>query len=171
MQHKHLIAAFQNVSGASFVGIDTLTEVPLRGGKLNPHQGRVTKRMVGAQVMVFQNKKTSAYDSMIKRRLVLEGKDPAKFVLSPRAWGTRIPNMPIVEHFKDGETKYYLEVIFLKPGPIEYLLDGIHVDEVDIVGLQAAIPGEQGGLDDKVIIRTFAAESIVEIRIDGHRFV
>lgn len=170
MQFKHLVSAFQNVNGASFVGIDTLTEVSLRGGALNPHKGRVTKRMIGAQVMVFQNKNTNAYAQMIARRLVQEGKDPASFKLSERVWGTRIPNMPIVEHIKDGVTKYYLEVIFLKAGEIEYLLDGVHADEVDIIGLQVVVPGEQGGLDNKVIIRTFAAESITEVRIDGRRF-
>ncbi len=50
---------FDNVNGGSFVGIDTLTDVPLLGGKKNPQQGRVQKRTVGNQVMVFQNKKSS----------------------------------------------------------------------------------------------------------------
>lgn len=171
MNYAQLINAFSNVSGTSFVGIDTLTQVKLLGGARNPQQGRVTKRMVGASVMVFQNKNINGYESMIHRRLAQEGKDPANFKLGERAWGVRIPNMPIVQHEKDGQVKYYLEVIFLKPGKVEYLLDGSPINEADIVGLADRGEGEQGGLDDKVIIRTFAAESITEVRVDSQVFV
>ena len=119
MKHTQLVQAFSNVSGASFVGIDTLTEVPLLGGKKNPMQGRVTKRMTGASVMCFQNKKINGYDAMIKRRLIAEGKNPDSFVLSERSWGVRVPDMPIIIHEKDGVTQYYVEVIFLTPGTVE----------------------------------------------------
>ncbi len=170
MKHTQLVLAFTNVSGASFVGIDTLTEVKLLGGQRNAQQGRITKRMVGAQVMVFQNKNINGYEAMIFRRLAQEGKDPASFKLGVRAWGTRIPNMPIVTHEKDGQVNYYLEVIFLKPGKVEYRLDGAPINESNIVGLPVAREGEQGGLDDKVVIRTFAASSVTEVRIDGKVF-
>jgi hypothetical protein len=170
MKYTTLIAAMADINGASFVGIDTHTDVKLTGGKKNPMQGRVTKRMVGATVMSFQNKNFSAYEAMVHRRLAAEGKDPAKFVLSERAWGTRIPNMPIVEHFKDGVTKYYLEVIFMKPGVVTYFLDGAPIAKGDIEGLAEREEGEQGGLENKVIIRTFAADSITELRIDGKVF-
>lgn len=170
MKHATLINAVAQINGASFVGLDTHTDVKLSGGKSNPMQGRVTKRMIGATVMSFQNKNFSAYEAMIQRRLTAEGKDPAKFVLGERAWGTRIPNMPIIEHFKDGQTRYYLEVIFMKPGVTAYYLDGAPVTKADIVGLVDGETGEQGGLENKVIIRTFAADSITELRIDGKVF-
>jgi hypothetical protein len=172
MKYTQLVAAIQNVNGASFVGIDTLTEVKLTGGKKNPMQGRITKTMIGASVMVFQNKNSNGYENMVERRLIQEGKDPTAFSLGQRAWGTRIPDMPIVEHFKDGATKYYLEVIFLKPGKVEYKLDGAHISEFEIEGLPERNEDaeSQGGLDNKVIIRTFAADSITEIRVDGKVF-
>jgi hypothetical protein len=170
MKYAQLINAVANINGASFVGLDTHTDVPLTGGKKNPMQGRVTKRMLGATVMSFQNKNFSAYEAMVQRRLVAEGKDPEAFVLGERAWGTRIPNMPIVEHFKGDETKYYLEVIFLTPGVVSYYLDGAPIKREDIIGLPAPAAGEQGGLENKVIIRTFAADSITELRIDGQVF-
>lgn len=170
MKHTQLVAAFQSVSGSSFVGMDTLTEVKLLGGKGNPQQGRVTKRMVGASVMVFQNKNINGYEAMIARRLAQEGKDPASFVLGVRAWGVRVPNMPIIMHEKDGQINYYLEVIFLKPGAVEYRLDGAPIDKLHIVGLQDKGEGEQGGLDNKVVIRSFAADSVTEIRVDGKVF-
>ena len=172
MKHTTLVKAFQNVNGGSFVGLDTLTEVTLLGGKPNPQQGRITKRMTGANVMCFQNKNVNGYAAMIARRLVAEGKDPASFVLGERKWGTRVPNMPIVEHFKDGKTVYYLEVIFLKPGTVEYLLDGVHIDKADIVGLKERVEDEdsQGGVENKVVIRCFKADSITEVRIDGKAY-
>ena len=166
MKHAQLVNAVANINGASFVGLDTHTDVPLTGGKKNPMQGRVTKRMVGASVMSFQNKNFSAYEAMVKRRLEAEGKQPEDFVLSERAWGVRVPNMPIVEH----KGNYYLEVIFLKPGTVTYYLDGNPIDKQDIEGLKDAAAGEQGGLENKVIIRTFAADSITELRIDGQAF-
>ena len=163
MKYATLVNAVANINGASFVGLDTHTDVTLAGGKSNPMQGRVTKRMIGATVMSFQNKNFSAYEAMVKRRLVAENKDPEAFVLGPRAWGTRIPNMPIVEH----KGEYFLEVIFMKPGTVVYELDGNSIDPMAIIGLKAPTAGEQGGLEDKVIIRTFKAESITELRIDG----
>jgi len=106
----------------------------------------------------------------VARRLTAEGKDPASFVLGERAWGTRVPNMPIIEHFKDGATAYYLEVIFLKPGVVDYFIDGAPIAKSDIVGMADKEEGEQGGLDNKVIIRSFKADSITEVRVDGKVF-
>jgi hypothetical protein len=156
------------VNGASFISIDTLTEVKLTGGKKNPMQGRVTKAMVGASVMVFQNKKSNAYENMVQRRLVQEGKDPASFELSPRKWGQRIPNTPFVEH----NDQIYLEVIFLKSGKVTYLVDGLPFDG-EIEGLPSNEPDEdsQGGLSNKVIVRSFKAASIKRIRVDHQEFV
>lgn len=170
MKSNQLLIAVNNISGASFIGLDTLTKVKLKGGAKNPHQGRVTKEMLGAQVMAFQNKNVNGYEAMIERRLINEGKDPTSFQLGARAWGTRVPNLPIVEHFKDGSTTYYLEVIFLKPGTVQYFLDASPIDKKDIIGLEEKEEGEQGGLDNKVIVRSFKADSIVELRIDGKAF-
>lgn len=156
---------FANVSGNTIISIDTATTPVLKGGAKNPHQGRVTKLMVGANVMVFQNKKINGYEAMVQRRLAKSGKNPASFELGERPWGTRLPNLPIVEH----NGKQYLEVIFLNSGTVQYMLDGKLVDKSEIQGLQEKKEGEQGGLDadDKVIIRTFNVENIYRIVIDG----
>lgn len=152
-----------SVSGGSFLGIDTETDVKLRGGKKNPMQGRVTKKHIGATVMVFQNKNGSAYDKMVRRRLEQEGKDPDSFELSPRAWGTRLEGIPFVEH----NGAHYLEVIFIRPGESSYFLDGKPIDKDRIEGLPEPKEGSQGGLEDKVVIRTYALSSIRKLRIDG----
>lgn len=159
----NLIEIMKNVSGASFVGIDTATTPKLKGGKSNPQQGRITKVMKGASVMVFQNKNTNAYENMVQRRLEREGKSASDFTLGNRQWGQRIPNTPVIEH----KGRQYLELIVLNPGKVSYLLDGQPIAKEDVEGLENRSNGEQGGLDNKVIVRDFAAESITTIRIDG----
>lgn len=172
---------FSKVNGASFVGLDTESTVKLKGGKKNEQQGRVTKRTLGSQVMVFTNQESNGYENMVQRRLIEEGKDPTSFKVGERAWGKRVPNLPIVEHEKDGVVKEYLEVIFLKGGNSEYFLDGNPIKKEDIVGLDepedkpTPVPDKdaeptnegQAGLENKVIVRTYAAESIINVRIDG----
>ncbi len=156
-----------NVNGATFIAIDTITTPKLKGGKKNPLQGRVTKHMTGANVMVFQNKNSSGYDNMVKRRLEKEGKNPDSFQLSPRAWGTRLIGTPIVEH----KGQYYLEVIFLKSGKIHYEVDGVVTDPEMIEGLNLEKrEGNQGGLNDKVIIRTFKIDSLEKITINKNTY-
>lgn len=167
---KDVGTIFSLVNGASFVSLDTETVVPLKGGKANPMKGRVTKRIAGAQVMVFQNKNSNGYENMVHRRLVSEGRDPASFQLSPRVWGERVENLPVVRHVKDGEIKFYLEVIFLKSGRVEYFLDGNPIEKSEIQGLEDKEEGEQGGLEDKVIIRTFALDSVRKIRVNKDEY-
>ena len=92
------------------------------------------------------------------------------FTVSERKWGTRIPNTPIIEHTgKDGKTKHYLEVIFLSAGESRYYVDGEEVNINEIPGFEKSSvdPDSQGGLEDKVIIRTYSLENVKEIRCGG----
>jgi len=155
------------VNGATFISMDTTTVPKLLGGKNNPMQGRIRKHNTGANIMVFQNKNAHGYDNMVKRRLEKEGKSPELFKLSPRKWGQRVPNLPIVEH----KGEQYLEVIFLQSGHSSYTLDGDYIDREDIEGLNDSKPeGEQGGLSDKVIIRTFKVASIDRLKVGGKQY-
>ena len=156
-----------NVNGSTFMSITTSTVPALTGGKANPHKGHVRKVTVGSNVMIFQNKKTHGYEAMVKRRLEKEGKDPASFQLSERQWGTRVPGTPFVEH----KGEYYLEVIFLHAGETHYELAGAKMDPALIVGLPPQREeGRQGGLNDKVIIRTFKISSITSLIINGTEY-
>lgn len=158
--------ALATLTGGTFVGIDTETAVKLKGGKKNPQQGRVTKRTTGATVMCFSNTTGSAYDKMVKRRLAAEGKDPESFKLGERAWGQRIAGTAFVEH----KGKHYLEVIFMNAGETEYFLDGNPVDKSTIEGLPEASTTGQGGLDNQVIIRTYALDSVIALRAAGQEW-
>lgn len=156
-----------NINGATFISVDTCTIQKLTGGKKNPFQQRVQKVTEQASVMIFQNKTTNGYENMVNRRLKEEGKNPKSFKLSERKWGSRIPNMPFVEH----KGEYYFEVIFLKPGKSHYEVDGQLTEKDNIEGLPVKRDyGGQGGLDNEVIIRTFNIKSITKININKKSF-
>lgn len=155
---------FGQVNGNAIISIDTETELRLLGGRKNPHIGHAMKIGLRHNVMVFQNKTINAYDAMVRRRLEKEGKNPDRFQLSPRTWGERVQGMPFVVH-KD---QMYLEVIFLKAGETFYTLHGEPTLPAFIQGLnEEHDEAEQGGLDNKVIIRTFKFSSILAVRING----
>jgi len=166
---EQLIAKFKSgvVNGSTFIGIDTATIPILKGGQKNDMQGRVTKLSTGNNVMVFQNKNVNAYQKMVERRLLSEGKTPI-FELKPRKWGERIKGTPLIEH----KGQFYLEVIFLKPGSVTYLLDGKPIRKELITGLDTnKKEGEQAGLENKVIIRTFKMLSIARITLNKETFI
>lgn len=66
---KTVLAALR---GVSFIGLDMETSVPLKGGKKNPMQGRVTKRVIGSTVLIAQNKNTNTYQNMVRNRIASE---------------------------------------------------------------------------------------------------
>lgn len=174
---QQLLASFR---GATFASLDTVTIPQLLGGKKNPFKGKVEKHCLGHRVMLFTNTNSNAYLNKVRRHLEREGKNPDSFELSPRRWGERLPNSPIVQH----NGKHYLEVVFLESGDVEYrasetILYSPHVDSFDapmcwnagevipkhcIQGLNERSGSEHQGLDDKVIVRCFALDSIKAIR-------
>ncbi len=106
------------VNGCTFASFNALTEPDMNktinGDRKNPnpHYGKIRKVLDNQLVMLFSNKTTNAYENMVNRRLVLDGK-AADFQVSKRSWGTRIPNTSVVEHTnKAGEYCQYLSVIY-----------------------------------------------------------
>lgn len=155
------------INGMTPIAITTETKPVLKGGaRNNPMFGKVIKRMEGGSVMIFQNKKVNGYEAMVNRRLVAEGKDPSSFQLGPRQWGVRRSGMPFVDH----NGNVYLEVIFLRPGKITYYYNGEMIPKSLVQGLDDKEEGEQGGLENKVIIRTFNINNIKNISIGGDHF-
>lgn len=152
----------KNVNGNTFISIDTETEPKLSGGQSNPFLGRIKKVTNKAVVMVFQNKSSNGYENMVHTRLAKEGKNPLSFVLSPRPWGVRVPNTCFVKH----KGNYYVEVIFLNPGETHYTLDGVVTPLNPAWGVIKSSDPDQGGLDDKVNIRTFKVANIKRITVN-----
>lgn len=174
----NVVDVLATLRGTMFVGIDTVTAVKLPGGAKNIHQGRVFKVTTGWRARISQNKFVNGYENAVKKQMLEEGKDPTTFELGPRTWGTRIPETPLIEH----EGNYYLEVIVDGTTDSYYLLDNKKV-EVDtdesgqkylknskneLLTLLPKVYGSseeaQGGVEDKVIIRTLKLDSILNLR-------
>jgi len=172
INYETLNEVISKVKGTTFAGITTRTQVKLTGGKKNPMQGRVEKLTEDSNIVVYSNAEVSGYGAMVKRRMLKEGKDPEEFVMKPRAWGTRVGKSPFIEH----NGKYYLECIFRSAGKTTYLLDGKPIDKEEIEGLPEpkekteAQEKSQGGIEDKIILRTFALESIVSVKLKNEVF-
>jgi len=156
-----LVRNLKKLTGCAIASIDTLTDIKLIGGKKNPMQGKVQKVSRRANIFLFVNGRSNSYQNMVKKRLAQEGKNPENFKLGKRAWGERIPNTPFVLH----KGQVYLETIFVqKPKKVSYLQDGIAIDKADIIGFPVKKEGKQGGLNNKVQIRTFKLESITRFQ-------
>lgn len=168
MKISQQLSQFQ---GSQIVGLDTLVQVELTGGKANPQQGKVTKMVEGSLVMLFKN--GTGYKNMVNRRLKKQAEEGVfltedlfsiianpEWTPGPRVWGERVEKSPFITH--KGNT--YLECIFLKAGKVKYFLDGLEIPKENILGLKEKTEGLQGGLENKVIIRTYLLESILKVR-------
>ena len=93
--------------------------------------------------------------------LKAEGKE-VSFELKPRTWGVRVEGTPIVEH----KEQSYLEVIFIKAGKTRYTLDHEAVEKSAIQGLPVRQDSGQGGLENKVVIRSYKIDSLVRVTLD-----
>lgn len=163
MTFEDLLPILSKIRGVTFASMDTTTKVALTGGKKNPMKDRVTKVCKNHRVMLFTNQNSNGYQNMVRRRLEQEGKT-ISFDVAERKWGIRVPNLPVIEH----NGKYYLEVIFLYSGSVEYFLDGEQISDGSIEGMpiKSVDSGRQGlEADHSVIVRTFALDSINEIRL------
>ena len=151
------------INGNTFAALDSITDVGLLGGKKNPMQGRVTKHTTGNRVQLFTSHK--GYKNMVNRRLAAEGK-VADFEPAALPWGERVEDSPLIQN----KGKFYLQVIFHKGGDSEYYLDNKVIAKADIEGLKPETQNAgRTGLEDEnsVIVRTFALDSIREIRMLG----
>jgi hypothetical protein len=159
---RKIVSTLIQLQGCAIGSLDAVTSVTLTGGKKNPMQGRVTKKAEGGNVMFFCNSNNNAYNDMVKRRLAAEGRNPEGFVLGKRVWGERLPDTPFIEH----KGELYLDTIFLKaPKKVTYYLDGQEIDKSAVQGLPVSSEGEQGGLENKVIIRTYKLSSVTQIKM------
>ena len=131
-----ILEQISQFSGSHIIGIDTLTEVKLTGGKSNPLQGKVTKLSEGNRVMLF--KSGIGFKNMVNKKLEKQNQETlttldlfelitggSTYEPGPRPWGQRIPNSPFVEH----KGKQYLEVVFVEAGTSRYFIGDREIDK------------------------------------------
>ena len=156
--------------------ITTVTKVALKGGKKNPHLGRIYKMSAKMQVKPFGPSEAANYEDEVNKRLAKEGKE-ANFKSGKLPWGELVEGTPYISH--KGET--YLRVIAeSKPARTafyEKLDDGtyalIDIDTVQGYDVPAekkeTTPDPQGGLENQVIVRSINIENIVGIEAGKHQ--
>jgi hypothetical protein len=149
---------FETIQDGQRVRLNFSTIPKLKGGKANPHQGRIQKVTTGAIGILYTSGK--GYFEKVNEGLIAEGKAP-DFEPKPRAWGVRVEGTPLIEH----KENFYLDVVFESPGETQYFLDGEKIEREDIEGLEDKKEGEQGGLEEKVYIRTISLESLGHVEL------
>lgn len=177
-QLTQILADKDLINGITFVGFDMLTVPKLKGGKGNAHQGRITKLSTGYVGMIASNKVSSAYENMVNRRLLQEGKE-ANFEAGKLPWGQRVEGTCLIEN----KGQHYVQLLFTQHkktlldmvekmgitlddnlrqrldqvvvgyegqrGTVQYFLDGQPIAKEDIEGLETdKSEGKQGGLSD-----------------------
>lgn len=162
MNYETLNEILEQVEGSGKFSIDTITDVKLKGGKKNPFQGRVQKRTNNAVVTIYNKYDQGAYVNLVKEQMEKEGKDSSTFEVKPRAWGVRIENTPFVKH----NEKHYIECFFESSGETQYLVDGEEYDgEIEGMPEKKVNEESQGGIENKVIVRTFSIDSLEKVNM------
>lgn len=180
MNYETAKTLLAQIAGCTFAGMDTETVPYLKGGKANPMQGKLIKRANSHRVILFSNANSNGYENKVKRHLEREGKNPESFKLGALPWGERIEGTPFIQN----KGKVYLQCIFLESGKVEYVasdfidnLDGKWWNAGEVVpahlieGLPETTGSEKQGLEDEVIVRTFALDSIKALRAFNEQLV
>jgi hypothetical protein len=149
---------FETIQDGQRVRLNFMTVPKLKGGKANPDQGRIQKVTTGAIGILYTSGR--GYFEKVNEGLIAEGKAP-DFEPKPRAWGVRVEGTPLIEH----KGKFYLDVVFEHPGETEYFFHDEPIKKEDIEGLEDKKEGEQGGLEEKVYVRTISLESLGHVEL------
>lgn len=145
----------EQIKGCTFANLDALCE---------PRPG-VMERITGERLILYRTDGASGYEKKVKRALIASGKNPDLFHVGPLPWGTRVGNLPIIEH----KGNYYLQAIILAKGTREYFLafGGQKVNPEDF-GIKKHNEPQSGlTVDAMVHVRTFKVENIEKIRLMG----
>lgn len=134
----------------------TVVKMNKRG---NPYYNQVMKTQESNVFINFN------YANSVNKRLLKEGKE-ANFVPKERAWGVKVPGTPIVEH----KGANYIEAGFLtnnKP-KVSYTFEGKEISKEMFEDFLPKSSGSKSqGLEDEVVMRTFKADGVDEMRFGG----
>lgn len=158
MDYETIKLLVEEVQGCTFATIDSET------------WSNKTVRCVaeGERVIIFRTKGGSGYENMVKRRLAEAGKNPDNFRVGPLPWGSRVDDLPLVEH----KGEFYLQFIRLDPGKRIYYLGvtGNVIDPEDLYrfGVKSRNAPHQGlSPSEQVIFCTYRVDHIKRIVMMG----
>lgn len=125
----------------------------------------------GERAIIFRTKGDSGYENMVKRRLKEAGKDPDTFNVSSLPWGSRVDDLPLIEH----NGNFYLQFVRLSGGSAKYFI-GLTNEEVTpdmyvAFGLKDRNNKHQGlSRSDQVVFNTYRIDNIKKIAMLGDTF-
>lgn len=158
----NLISKLVESKGVSFIGLVSLTEPDWT--KLAPFD--VAQNVRKLTIGVYMT--GASYERRVNRIRTQDG-NSERFVVGPRKWGNRIPNTPMIHHVKDGQSKFYLEVMATKNRP---QTSYISIRACDY-GAAVFIPNEwikPGSTANGTFLRTYGLDSIVQATFRGQQY-
>lgn len=151
------------IRGSKIIGLTTITEPKLKKG----HPEGVVK------ISRINGVINCDYSNCVNNQREREGQSP-DFIPEPRAWGTRLTNLPMVSHVtKDGDHRLYLEVKVQRVISTEYKQYGkvIPYEMIKPFLYDKKSNVEHQGLDKEVVWRDYLVKNIISIDLDGHGYI
>lgn len=147
------------ITGQRTIRVLTKTLVRMRKTN-NRYFNRVYKTQEHRVVVNFD------YEAMVNRRRLAEGKQET-FQAAERTWGQHLPSSCLV--FKDNQ--YYMQAAVEKSDVAQYTFRGrpIAKELFETHIIRPSKPRNQG-LEDDVIIRSFAIVSVLEVVVGNVRY-
>lgn len=122
----------------------------------------------GERAILFRTEGVSGYENAVKRALSEAGKDPSSFKVGPLPWGTRVDNLPLIEH----KGEHYLQFIQLSRGSRKYYIGRtdteVAEDELLAFGVRERFASNQDlPKDRQIIVNTYRLSNISRIVMFG----
>lgn len=156
---EELKVLLKSFKGATFASLDAITE---------PKPG-IFCETKACRVILYRMTQGSGYENKVKRHLLEAGKDPSFFTVGDLPWGTRVEDLPLIEH----KGKYYLQTLVLSPGASHHYLaaSGLEVNPRSF-GIRPNVAWNQGlPAEKQVIVKTWNIENIARLAILGEEIL
>lgn len=148
----------EQIHGCTFASLDAVCE-PCPG---------VVEKITAERVIIYRTKGGSGYENKVKRALAASGKNPDLFHVGALPWGSRVDDLPIIQH----NGNFYLQTIVLAPGLRTYTLfgSGTVIDPKDF-GIKKRPPRLDLPPDEQVVMHTYKIDNLERITLMGETLV
>lgn len=179
---EELLSLLLNTSGASIVTLTYTTGPSSRMRKTkpttNPWWDKPNKRWTIEKTSRVQGMVGASYKNAVNNQLLREAEEAGlspdeveEFEPQERYWGSRIEGTPLVQHVKDGETRYYLEILKFRTLDFGWFDEEGEVDEDDVDPFirERSQPDSQP-TEKEIRLRDIRLDHIDRISINGEKF-
>ena len=159
MTIQEMIDSIRGSRIVTFVSITDPDWASIKSTGPNPFKDTVKKRSVVNGMIGF------IYENSVNRQRFREGLE-TDFESFPRKWGTRLHGTPWVEH----NGKRYLEVKVERVLSTEYIDQDGNIIQPETIRpfLKPKNTTSRQGVENEIILRDYALNNIVELRLNGN---